>query len=168
MDYFPYEFEAPIEHHYLGTMRYTAVFLPATIAARLPFDQAPRLRFSGEINDAPIAAAWQPSKGRWYAMLSKNLLRETGLSVGDAATVRFRLEPLDAVDRSPELERALAGKPALRAAWEALTPGMRRGQVHRLNQAKTAPTRAKRLGEIVAALAGEADWPMPPKRKPRG
>lgn len=167
LNYFPYEFEGPVEHHFLGTMRYTAIFLPAEIAARLPFDKAPRLRFSGEINDAPIAAAWQPSKGRWYAMLSKPLLRATGLGPGDMAQMRFRLEPLDAVDHSPELERALQARTDLRAAWEALTPGMRRGQVHRLNQAKTSTTRSKRLAEVLAALGGEAPWRTPPKGRPR-
>lgn len=163
--FFPHEFEAEVVHHDLGTMRYTVVFLDEDIAATLPFDGNPRLRFTGEVGEAPIAAAWQPVRGRWYAMLSKSLLRQAGLVVGDRTTVRFRVEPADAVDRVTELEAVLAERPELRTAWDALTPGMRRGQTHRLLSAKTPPTRLKRLGEIVAALTGAAEWPMPPKRR---
>jgi hypothetical protein len=163
--YFPHEFEGEVVHHELGTMRYTVVFLPEDIAATLPFDGNPRLRFSGEVGEAPISAAWQPVRGRWYAMLSKPLLKATGLGVGDVTTVRFRIEPQDSVERAPELEAVLDADPALRRAWDALTPGLRRGQTHRLLTAKTSPTRLKRLGEIVAALEGRAEWPMPPKRR---
>ena len=165
--YFPHEFEGEVVHHDLGTMRYTVVFLPDEIAATLPFAGNPRLRFSGEVGEAPIAAAWQPVRGRWYAMLSKPLLKATGLAVGDVTTVRFRIEPQDSVERAPELENVLDAEPALRRAWNALTPGLRRGQTRRLLTAKTSATRLKRLAEIVAALKGEAAWPMPPKRKAR-
>ena len=168
MSIYPHEFEGGVVEHWLGTMRYTVIFLPDEIAATLPFAGNPRLRFSGEVGDHEIAAAWQPVRGRWYAMLSKPLLKATGLGIGDVTTVRFRVEPQESVDRVAELEAVLDADAALRAAWDLLSPGFRRGQTHRLIQAKTAPTRLKRLGEIVAALKGEADWVTPPKRTLKG
>ncbi|HEX8387649.1 MAG TPA: YdeI/OmpD-associated family protein [Sphingomonas sp.] len=155
--YFPYAFEGEVVHHDLGTMRYTAIFLPADLAAELPFDVNPRLRATGEVNDVAFAAAWQPSRGRWYMMLSKKLLREAGLSVGDMAEVRFRVEPADSVDEQPDIARALAADPALATAWDSLTPGRRRGWTHRVASATGAATRLKRVAELTAALSGGPD-----------
>ncbi|HEY8564882.1 MAG TPA: DUF1905 domain-containing protein [Beijerinckiaceae bacterium] len=83
------------------------MFLPPDLAAALPFRDEPRLRASGEIGEVPFAGAWQPSKGRWYLMLSKKLLRDGGFAVGDRVEVRFRLEPQDEVDAPATLLRAL-------------------------------------------------------------
>jgi uncharacterized protein YdeI (YjbR/CyaY-like superfamily) len=38
------------------------------------------------------------------------------------------------------------------AAWDALTPGKRRGLLYQVATAKTAPTRAKRIAALVAGL----------------
>lgn len=156
MTFFPYAFEGAVVHHDLGGMIYAAIFLPDDLAAELPFD-GPRLRATGEVNDVAFAAAWQPSRGRWYMMLSKKLLRDAGLTVGDVAEVRFRVEPTDQVDAHPDIERALDADDALRRAWDALTPGKRRGWTHRVGSAKTAPTRLKRLAELTTALSGGSD-----------
>jgi hypothetical protein len=78
MFHFPYQFEAMVEPHDLGTYRYTVVFLSDELIAELPFAQHPWLRISGEINDHPMAGAWQPSRGRWYLMLSKPLCGQRG------------------------------------------------------------------------------------------
>lgn len=157
MSYFPHTFEGPIVHHDLGGMIYTAIFLPVDLAAMLPFSGSSRLRATGEVNDVAFAAAWQPSRGRWYMMLSKPLLREAGLAVGDVASVRFRVEPPDQVDAQPDIERMLARDAALANAWAALTPGRRRGWTHRVASAKTSPTRLKRVGELATALSGGPD-----------
>lgn len=156
MTYFPYVFEGTVVHHDLGGMIYTAIFLPDELAAELPFDGA-RLRATGEVNDVAFAAAWQPSRGRRYMMLSKKLLRDAGLTVGDVAEVRFRVEPTDQVDLHPDIERALDADAALRRAWDRLAPGKRRGWTHRIASAKTAPTRLRRLDELTNALSGGPD-----------
>jgi Domain of unknown function (DUF1905) len=91
VSYFTHEFEGVVQRHNVGTYVYTVVFLDPAIAGQLPFDQSPRLRMRGEINDHPIEAAWQPVKGRYYVMLSKPLLKAAELAVGSRATVRFSL-----------------------------------------------------------------------------
>jgi len=155
---FPFQFEAMVEPHDLGTYRYTVVFLAEDIVPQLPFDLHPRLRISGEINDHPMAGAWQPSRGRWYLMLSKPLLRATGLEIGMFAEVRFRLEPQDEVEMPASLVRALSQDPVAKARFDTLTPGKQRALSHRVLSAKTAPTEARRVAEVTAWLAaGESD-----------
>ena len=149
---FPFAFQARIQHHDLGTYRYTVVFLDKEAHALLPLDKHPRLRFSGELEDVPFEAAWQPSRGRWYAMLSKRLLKQAGLSVGDTATVRFQVVDQDAVTLPPELERALERNADLRSRWASLSAGKRRGFAHRIASAKREETRVRRLEEVVDAL----------------
>jgi Bacteriocin-protection, YdeI or OmpD-Associated/Domain of unknown function (DUF1905) len=158
MDYFPHEFDAAVEHHALGTYRYTVIFLDPDIAAKLPFDHHPRLRISGELNDHPFTGAWQPSSGRWYLMLGKPLLKATGLSVDCFATIRFRVELQDEVDVPPELTHAVNANADASDRWAALTPGKQRALAHRVLSAKTASTQAKRISEVVTWLtAGETD-----------
>lgn len=158
MDYFPFGFSALVEEHALGSYVYTVVWLPDEIAAQLPLGEHPRLRISGEINEHPFTGAWQPSRGRWYLMLGKPLLRATGLAIDAWAEVRFRIEEQDAVDVPPLLLRALAANATASARWAALTPGKQRALSHRLLSAKSAPTAARRIAEIIDWLvAGETD-----------
>ncbi len=63
--WFPHGFAGPVVRHDVGTYRYTVVFLPPEIAARLPLAEHPRLRISGEVSDLPFSGAWQPVRGRW-------------------------------------------------------------------------------------------------------
>lgn len=158
LDYFSHAFDAVIEHHDLGTYRYTVVFLPDALAAALPLAEHPRLRISGEIDDHAFTGAWQPSRGRWYLMLGKPLLRATALEIGSFAHVRFRVEPQDEVDVPAELQRAVAADAAAQDRWNGLTAGKQRALAFRVASAKTAVTRNRRVIEVVDWLAsGETD-----------
>lgn len=53
--------------------------------------------------------------------------------------------PPDDLDLPEELAEALAADPELSAAWDALTPGRRRGYVVQIGQAKQSATRANRV-----------------------
>jgi hypothetical protein len=150
---FPYVFETRIVTHDLGTYRYTVVFLDPAIAAELPLDGSPRLRIVGEVADVPMEGAWQPSRGRWYLMLGKPLLKAAGKGVGDEVEVRFRLAPPD-VAMPEALERALVANPGARAVFEDQTVGKRRALAHRVGSAKGAETVARRVAEVLDALEG--------------
>lgn len=164
MSYFPYAFTGPVEHHDLGTYRYTVIWLPEELAAALPFADQPRLRISGELNEVPLTGAWQPSRGRWYLMLGKPLLRATGLSVDCFAELRFRLEPQDEVEVPPLLAHAFGENEAAGARWQALTPGKQRALSHHVLSAKTGPTAARRVAQAVIWLErGETDLRQLPK-----
>jgi len=60
------------------------------------------------------------------------------------------LEPVE------ELTERLAADPVLAAAWEALTPGRRRGYLHHFSGAKRSATRAARIERVLPKiLAGK-------------
>lgn len=155
MSFYPHHFEAEIVHHYVGTYRYTAVFLAADLIGALPLDRHPRLRVSGEIGDIPFSGAWQPVRGRWYLMLSKPLLKDGGFTVGDWVEVRFRVVDQEAVDMPDILERALNANADAMAAWQSASAGKRRGWAHRIANAKASATRQRRLDEVLKALVGD-------------
>lgn len=164
MDFYDYTFEGQIVHHDVGYL-YTVVFLPGEIAQQLPFQHYPRLRIEGEVAGQPFAGAWQPSRGRWYIMLSKPLLKAADVRLGDEVEVRFSVADQEAVDVPLALEIALNEDDLARQAWDDLTPGKRRGLTYRLTSAKTEPTREKRLTEILVSLRnGTAGQRHPPKK----
>ncbi|WP_376090257.1 YdeI/OmpD-associated family protein [Roseomonas sp. CCTCC AB2023176] len=165
MPAYPHRFEAPVVLHDVGTYRYTVVFLPPDLAATLDFPPGNRLRASGEVADIPFGGAWQPVRGRWFLMLSKDLIRTAEIKPGDVVEVRFRVEPPDTVETPEALDRALEADHKAKAAWNAMTPGARRGLAHRVASAKTPATVARRLDEALAVLRGEAPYRVPGKRR---
>lgn len=62
-----------------------------------------------------------------------------------------------------DLARALEAAGA-RGAWDAYPPSLRRGVLERIQMARTAPTRAKRVAEAARA-AGLGERPAPFSRR---
>ncbi|MBC7988842.1 MAG: YdeI/OmpD-associated family protein [Luteimonas sp.] len=151
---YPHEFDAQVVHHDVGTYRYTVVFLPPEIATALPLQQHPRLRASGEVGEVPFTGAWQPVRGRWYLMLSKELLRDADAAIGACVRVRFRVEHQAAVEVPDQLARALAADGMANLAWSQLSAGKKRGLAYRVLSAKTKSTVQRRLLEVMARLRG--------------
>jgi hypothetical protein len=148
-----HRFRGEIVRHDAGAYRYTVVFLPDRLAARPPFDGTPRVRARGEVGGVPFAGAWQPVRGRRYLMLSKAMLRAGGFGPGDTVDVWFALDDPDAVDVPDALRRALDADPASARAWDALTPGHRRGLAHRVASARMPATIERRVAEVLDAIA---------------
>jgi len=159
MSFYPFEFEAPIEYHTVGSDKYayTVVFVPTEVTQTLPLDDHPRLRVSGEVSDYPIEASLTPVRGRWYILLSKHVLNAIDARVGDMVEVRFKIADQDAVNVPDFLSDALEAHPLERALWDAATPGKKRGLAYRVASAKTDPTRQKRVDEVFGILRGELD-----------
>jgi Bacteriocin-protection, YdeI or OmpD-Associated/Domain of unknown function (DUF1905) len=152
VSYFTHEFEGVVQRHNVGTYVYTVVFLDPAIAGQLPFDQSPRLRMRGEINDHPIEAALQPVKGRYYVMLSKPLLKAAELAVGSRATVRFSLVDQNAVDVPADVQHIMDNNAVFGKNWLGLSAGKQRGFMHWIGEAKTTQTRSKRIMLLVNGL----------------
>lgn len=151
--FFPYVFEAPIEYLDFGRMAYTVVYLPSALRDELPLDQYPRLRISAEVADLPVDGALQPAGGeRWYLMVTRQLMKQGNLAVGDEVEVRLQIADQDHVDVPTELQLALDEDGDANTAWNQLTAGRQRGLVHRIVSAKRTETRAKRLAEVLATL----------------
>jgi hypothetical protein len=156
----PHAFEAPLARHGVGRTRklwYNVLFLPTEIAAALPLAQHPRLRVEGEIAGVPVANAFIPARdGRHYVIVSPEVIAQAELRPGQMVEMRFRIADQEAVAVPPDLTRALAHDRAAEDAWPALTTGRRRALSHFVESARQAPTRARRVAAVLAAITGRA------------
>jgi hypothetical protein len=160
MAYYDHRFETVIRRHPVGRYHYTVVYLPAPLAARLPFHESARLRIEADVSGIPVKGAWQPAQGGvWFLMLPKPALKAAGLGIGATVEVSFRLVPKDEVDLPPELEALLAADAVVGRAWQALTAGKQRGLAHWVASAKKPTTRQDRLAQVRAVVLGEAPEP---------
>ncbi len=148
-----FRFFGPIVQHDIGIL-YNVIWLPDDFHAQLPLKKHPRLRIHAEINGVLHNGAWVPSRGRWYLLLSKAELKKRGLAVGDGVEVVFTIADQNHVDVPTELDDALDEDPFLRLTWQNLTAGKRRGLAYRVASAKTAPTKAKRVTEVIRTMRG--------------
>ena len=157
MSYYQYEFVNRIEKHSMGhnsrgELFYTVVFVPEPVIQQLPMDKYPRLRIEGELHERPFEGAMQPTKGRWYLLLSQKFLKENGLSIGDEVEARFNIGNQDFVDVPTELEEALALNAKAGALWANFTPGKKRGFATTVASAKQASTREKRAAKMIGYI----------------
>jgi len=157
--YFPHSFTAEIVQHDVGSerYRYTVIFVPEELKAQLPLGEYPKLRISGEVDDHPIEAALTPVRGEHYILLSKKLLAAIGKGLGKEVELRFRIADQDAVEVPERLEAALARDAAMRALWQAATPGKQRALAYMVASAKRAATQEQRIAKVTAVLRGEID-----------
>jgi Bacteriocin-protection, YdeI or OmpD-Associated len=139
-----------------GKASYTILPLPEEVVAAL----GPCRRVEGEIADHPVnlAPSRAPVVDGVFLWAGQTLLDRIGIAPGERVEVRLRPAPDDRVDLDQDIEASLrAGD--LTAAWEALTPGKRRGMLYQIATAKTDVTRQKRIAKLVAQLSGERTGP---------
>lgn len=147
-----YAFSAKIERLDFGRIAYQAAYLPTSLADKLKLKPKPRPRIDAKIGEQVINAGLQPSSKGWFMILSKRLLKEEGLKVGDEIKIEFAIANPDQVEVPDELILALRRNPRAQAAWNRLTPGRQRGMVHRVNTAKREETREKRILSLLDDL----------------
>jgi hypothetical protein len=148
------DFEGCVEPLDWGRATYTILRLPEDVAAALASQGAKRVE--GEINDWPVnlALSRAPVVEGVFLWTGQSLLDRLGVAPGEPLEIRLRPAPADEVDIPEDLALALRQGSAVEA-WEALTPGKRRGLLYKIDTAKTAPTRAKRIAALVAELGGD-------------
>lgn len=146
-------FDAVIEPLDWGGTLYTIVRLPPEVVAAL----GPTRRVEGEFAEHPVNLAITRGPADLIAdpflWSGKSLMDRTGLRPGTPFEVRLRPAPDDAVEVPRDVQTALRSGGALEA-WEALTPGKRRGLLHRIETAKRAETRAARIVALIRDLTG--------------
>jgi len=147
-----WEFETQIEYHDFGRMGYTVVYLPEKLKKQLPFKQYPRLRVNADILGYPIDGAFQPGHGKTYLIVSKKILKEIGVALGDIVTVQFSVADQNSVSVPDELQEKLTKDKAALKAWALLTLGKQRALCHSVNTAKTKPTIEKRVSAVIRTL----------------
>lgn len=142
-------FDGQIEPLTLGRATYTILRLPPDSAAAL--DGAKRVE--GEIAEHPVnlALSRNDAVDGVFLWAGQSLLDRLAFGPGEVVEVRLRPAPDDRVDTPPDIEAALRAGGVL-AAWDALTPGKRRGLIYKVATARTEATRAKRIAALVADL----------------
>lgn len=147
-------FEGRIAPLTWGRATYTILRLPEAVVAALGKTR----RVEGEIADHPVnlALSRAPVVEGVFLWTGSGLLDRIGIRPGEPVEVRLRPAPDDRVDPDPDVEAALRAGGAL-GRWEGLTPGKRRGLLYQIGTAKTAPTRQKRIAQLVHDLGGNAD-----------
>ncbi|WP_050529624.1 YdeI/OmpD-associated family protein [Pseudaestuariivita atlantica] len=132
-----------------GDSTYTVLPLPDDVRAAL----GPAKRVEGEINEHPVnlAVTRAPVLDMPFLWTGKSLLDEIGIAPGDEVEVRLRPADPDAVDVPRDVTLALRSA-GVTDAWDALTPGKRRGLLHTVKTAKRAETRARRIHALIAQL----------------
>lgn len=145
------DFEGRVEPLEWGRATYTILRLPPPVAAAL--EAAGARRVEGEMNDHPVnlGIARAPVVDGPFLWTGRTLLDRIGVGPGEALEVRLRPAPADEVEVPDDVALALRQAGAT-DCWEALTPGRRRGLLHRVETARTAPTRVKRIAALLAEI----------------
>ena len=104
-------------------------------------------------------SVWSKINKQYIAeLIEAELMTDAGLRAVDAAKKNGAwslLEPVDALIVPPDLESALRGSKRAREAYEALSKSAKRAVLYSLYSANREETRAKRLADAFAKLAGD-------------
>ena len=102
-------------------------------------------------------SAWSALNKRRVALMeAAGRMAPAGAAMVALARSNGMWEFLDDVERlevPPDLASAFAASPGSRAEWDGFPPSARRGMLEWIKQAKTAPTRAKRIAKTADCAA---------------
>jgi hypothetical protein len=144
-------FEGTVVSVTWGRATYTIIPLPPEVSALL--DASGARRVEGEIAEHPVNLAITRAsvvEGP-FLWAGRSLLDRIGIAPGDVVEVRLRPDSGEVVETPDDVAAALRAL-ELTAAWEDLTPGRRRGFLHRIDTARTQATRARRIAALAAEL----------------
>lgn len=110
----------------------------------------------GFIDQVPFRQTLVRYQGAWRLYLNTPVRRAAGKDVGDRVQVSVELDPATRrAPAPPELQRALAERPELKAAFAALTPSRRKEINSNLAKLKSESARQRNLQHVLRYLAGE-------------
>ncbi|MEZ4789238.1 MAG: YdeI/OmpD-associated family protein [Flavobacteriales bacterium] len=119
------------------------------------FGKRGEVRVKCVINGVAVDRALMPTKsGMHIIILGADLRRQTGVrKPGDLAKVELWLDPEpDRIDVPEDLAETLDFMPEVKVLWDKLLPGVKRNMCYWVRTGKTAPTRAKRIAELIRRL----------------
>ena len=125
--------------------------LPPDAARILPAAGARRVE--GKIAAQPVnlGLSRAPPVDGLFVWAGQTLSDSLGEKPGAQLEIRLRPAPPDAVD-TPEDVGATLCRSGQTGAWQRLTPGRRRGLIHRIDTAWTGPSRARRRAATLEGL----------------
>lgn len=161
-----FRFTAPLERM---TGRFAWHFVEFPHDVHELFGKRGEVRVKCIINGVAADRALMPTKsGMHIIILGADMRRQTGVrKPGDLAKVELWLDPEpDRVSIPEELADTLDFLPEMKSKWDLLSPGMQRSMCYWVSSAKTTPTRAKRVAEILRRIeTGLFDRYMRPRKQ---
>ena len=128
------------------------LILPKSASAKLPSRGMEAVE--GTLNGVRFQAMLEPDgeKSHWLKV-DRKLREAAGAKAGDVVTVE--LAPVEKEAKIPaDLWKALAAAPKARALWSDITPIARKDWIHWIMSSKQPETRARRVRNACAMLAG--------------
>lgn len=144
-------FEGTIIPMEWGKSVYTVLPIPTGVMETLNRQSARRVDV--ELNDVPfnMALTKAPALDKTFIYTGKSVLRQADIAPGDVVDVRMKKADPAAVETPADVAHSLSAH-GLTSTWVALTPGKRRGHLHRIEIAKRPETRAKRIAALVETV----------------
>lgn len=127
------------------------------------------VRIKGTMNGLPIDRALIPTKSGLHVIIVSNSLRKSH-RLKDGVPVKvevWRNEDQDEVIVPEDLQETLDFMPELKAAWDKISAGKRRGICHWVGSGKTVETRAKRVAEVLRRFETGHEWFKRTRSEPR-
>lgn len=144
-----WKFTAPLERM---TSRFAWSYVEFPHDVKELFGKRGDVRVKCLINGVAADRALMPTKSGFHILvLGGDLRKKAGIKKpGDLVQVELWLDPEpDRITIPEELAETLDFIPEMKAAWDKLTPGMQRSMCYWVGSAKTAPTKAKRIAELL-------------------
>jgi len=144
-----FRFTAPLERM-TGRFAWSYVEFPHDVKEL--FGKRGEVRVKCLINGVAADRALIPTKSGYHMIImGGDLRRQAGIKrPGDLVKMELWLDPEpDHINIPAELSETLDFIPEMKAAWDKLTPGMQRSMCYWVGSAKTAPTKAKRIAELL-------------------
>ncbi|GAA5166297.1 YdeI/OmpD-associated family protein [Amycolatopsis dongchuanensis] len=131
----------------------TGIEVPPEVLAELGGGKRPKVRV--RLNGYEYRSSVGSMGGRSLLPVSAEIRAGAGVAAGDEVDVELVLdtEPRT-VDLPPDLARALDAVPVSRQAFDKLSYSHQRRYVLWIGEAKTEPTRQRRIAKTVADLSG--------------
>lgn len=144
-----YRFTAPLEKM-TGRFAWSYVEFPHDV--KEIFGKRGEVRVKCLINGVAADRALMPTKSGYHILVfGGDLRKKAGIrKPGDLVNVELWLDPEpDRITVPEALAETLDFLPEMKAAWDKLTPGMKRNMCYWVGSAKTEPTQAKRVAELL-------------------
>ncbi|GHF71971.1 hypothetical protein FHX82_000762 [Amycolatopsis bartoniae] len=143
------EFRAQVE---LNGKSATGIEVPPDVLAALSGGKRPKVRV--RLNGYEYRSSVGSMGGRAMLPVSAEIRSGAGVSAGDEVEVELLLDTeLRTVEVPPDLAQALAAAPAAQAAFDKLAYSHQRRYVLWIAEAKTEPTRQRRVAKTVEELS---------------
>ncbi|MFC7526236.1 YdeI/OmpD-associated family protein [Parapedobacter sp. GCM10030251] len=159
------EFRALIERseiqHGPAMMGWAYIEVPRTIAEQLKPGCRQVYRVRGEIDDQPFSglALMPKGEGDYFLAINGGMRKKLKKGVGDFLSLRLEEDREFVIEMPEDLELCLSDDEGnLMARFMSMPKSHRNYFIKYINDAKTDPTRAKRIGMTVEAMATGLDF----------